>query len=44
MPVCEWQMNRFERILFRVALVLGGVILVARLGAIAVIRYMHHIG
>ncbi|MGB2606176.1 MAG: hypothetical protein WBC78_21395 [Candidatus Sulfotelmatobacter sp.] len=42
MPAFDWQMNRFERIMFRVALALAGLIVVIRLGAVAVIWYLHH--
>jgi len=43
MTVSEPRMNRFERILFRVALVLGGLLVLARLGSMAVVWYLHHI-
>jgi len=36
-------MNRFERILFRIALVLAGVIVVIRLGFVLTVWYLHHV-
>ena len=36
------EMNRFERILFRVALVLGGLLIGARLAAMVVVWYAHY--
>lgn len=43
MATSAWQMNRFERILFRVALALAGLIVVVRIGFVAVMWYLHHI-
>lgn len=37
-----WQMNRFERILFRIALILGILLISIRLGAVIVVWYLHH--
>ena len=37
------QMNRFERVLFRVALVLAALIVAVRVGAAVVVWYLHHI-
>jgi hypothetical protein len=37
------QMNRFERILFRVALVLAGILITVRLGAMMLTWYLHHV-
>jgi Mg/Co/Ni transporter MgtE len=42
MAVSEWRMNRFERILFRAALILAGLIVAVRLGAVVAIWYFHH--
>jgi len=42
MAAPEWEMNRFERILFRLALVVAAVIVALRLGFIAVMWYLHH--
>lgn len=42
MPAFDWQMNRFERIMFKVALALAALIVVIRLGAVAIIWYLHH--
>jgi hypothetical protein len=43
MTVTGWQMNRFERILFGIALVLGALVLVVRVGAMGIGWYLHHI-
>ena len=43
MAVSEWQLNRFEKILFRVALALAAIIVAVRVGAIFVVWYLHHI-
>lgn len=37
----EWQLNRFERILFRIALGLAAVIVAVRIGVIAMLWYLH---
>ena len=42
MPVLERGMNRIERILFRVALVLAGLIIAVRICAVLVIWYLRH--
>jgi len=42
MAISDWQMNRFERILFRIALVLGILLISIRLGAVLVVWYLHH--
>jgi hypothetical protein len=42
MPASNWQLNRFERILFWTALTLGGVVIAIRLGAILVVWYVHN--
>ena len=42
MPASNWQLNRFERILFWTALTLGGVVIAVRLGAIIVVWYLHN--
>jgi hypothetical protein len=42
MPVSEFRLNRFERILFRLAIVLASVIVAVRVGAIAVLWFLHH--
>lgn len=42
MAISNWQLNRFERILFRIALVLGGALITVRLAAMAVLWYVHH--
>jgi hypothetical protein len=41
--VVSWQMNRFERILFRVALGLAALLLAVRLAFIALVWYLHHV-
>jgi hypothetical protein len=43
MSVSDWQMNRFERILFRVALSMAGLIIAVRIGAVLVFWYLHHV-
>jgi hypothetical protein len=43
MTAPEERMNRFERILFRLALVLGGLVVALRLGSILVMWYLHHV-
>jgi hypothetical protein len=35
--------NRFERMLLRVALVLAGLLILARVGSIVVLTFFHHI-
>ncbi len=42
MPVPEFRLNRFERILFRIVIVLAAVIVAVRVGAIAGLWLMHH--
>ncbi len=42
MPVSEFRLNRFERILFWLAIVLASVIVAVRVGAIAVLWFLHH--
>ncbi len=42
MAISLWQMNRFERILFRIALALGILLISIRLGAIVVVWFLHH--
>ncbi len=37
-----WQMTRFERILFRIALTLAFLLIAIRLGAIVVVWFLHH--
>jgi hypothetical protein len=37
------QMNRFERTLFRIALVLAGTLITVRVGAMLLTWYLHHI-
>jgi hypothetical protein len=37
------QLNRFERILFRVALGLGAILVAVRLAALIVVWYLHYI-
>lgn len=43
MVASQPQLNRFERILFGIALVVGGLVVVVRVGAMAVTWYLHHI-
>ncbi len=35
-------LNSFERVLFKLALVLAGALILARLGAMFFVSYMHH--
>ena len=42
MAVSNWQLNPFERILFRLALALAGVVVAVRVGAVAIVWYLHH--
>jgi hypothetical protein len=42
MPVSEFRLNRFERILFRIAIVLAAVIVAVRVGAMAALWFLHH--
>ncbi len=37
------QLNRFERILFGVALGLGAILVAVRLAAVVIVWYLHHI-
>lgn len=37
------QMNRFERVLFRIALVLAGILITVRVGAMLLTWYLHHV-
>jgi hypothetical protein len=37
------QMNRFERVLFRVALVLAVTLITVRVGAMLLTWYLHHV-
>lgn len=37
-----WPLNRFERVLFRVALVLAALLITARLTAILILTILHH--
>jgi hypothetical protein len=43
MAVSDWRLNRFERFLFGVAVVLAGVLIVVRLGAMLFLTTIHHI-
>jgi hypothetical protein len=42
MAVPGWELNRFERILLRAALVLAGLLVVARVGALVLITCLRH--
>jgi hypothetical protein len=42
MPASKWQLNRFERVLFSVAVVLGSVLVAVRIGAIVALWFVHH--
>lgn len=42
MVASSWQLNRFERILFRVAILLGAVLVAVRVGAMIALWFAHH--
>ena len=43
MAAKELHLNRFERVLFGIALCLAVLILMVRIGAVATVWYLHHI-
>jgi hypothetical protein len=42
MAVSNWQLNRFERLLFRVALAVAVLLVAVRVGAVLAVWYLHH--
>jgi len=42
MPASNSELNRFERILFRIAIVLGGILIAVRIGALIALWFAHH--
>jgi hypothetical protein len=42
MAISQWQLTRFERILFRSALILAGLILSVRIAAVIIMFCLHH--
>lgn len=42
MAVSGWELSRFERVLFVVALVLAGILIVVRIGAVLILPFLHH--
>ncbi|HUK46356.1 MAG TPA: hypothetical protein VLW06_02145 [Terriglobales bacterium] len=42
MAVLGFQLNRFERMLFKIAVVLAAVLVVVRIAAIIVLSFLHH--
>ncbi len=42
MAISGWQLNRFERILLRIALLLASLLVLARLGTIVFLALFHH--
>lgn len=42
MAVSGWQLNRFERLLFWAAVILGGMLIIARLGTMFMVTILHH--
>jgi hypothetical protein len=42
MAVSQWRLNSLERILFRIAVVLGVMLLAVRVGTMFVLWYIHH--
>lgn len=43
MVASQTQLNRFERVLFRVALGVGAILVTVRLAAVAVVWYLRHV-
>jgi hypothetical protein len=43
MVASQTQLNRFERILFRVALGVGAIVVAVRLAAVVMAWYLHHV-
>ncbi len=41
MAVSGLRLNRFERVLFWAALILGGILIVVRLGSAVILSYFH---
>lgn len=41
MVASQTQLNRFERVLFRVALCVGAILIAVRLAAVVVVWYLH---
>jgi hypothetical protein len=42
MAVSSWQLNRFERMLFRAAVALAALLIAARIGAMLLVTILHH--
>jgi hypothetical protein len=42
MPSSKWQLNRLERILFKLAIGLAAVIVAVRFGALAALWFLRH--
>ena len=42
MAIPGFELNRFERLLFRAALVLGGLLVIVRVGALVILALLHH--
>ena len=42
MAVSGWELNRFERVLFVLALVLAGILVMVRVGAVLILPFLHH--
>jgi hypothetical protein len=43
MAVSGWQLNRFERLLFWAAVILGGMLIIARVGTMFLVTVLHHV-
>jgi len=43
MPVFGSQLNRFERFLFRAAIILAGLLIMVRIGAMALLAVLRHL-
>jgi hypothetical protein len=43
MAASGWQLNRFERLLFWAAVILGGMLIIARVGTMFLVTILHHV-
>ena len=42
MTAAGWKLNRFERLLFKIAVGLGALLIVVRLAAMLLLAFLHH--
>ena len=42
MAAANWQLNQFERILFRIAILVGAILVAVRVGAMVALWFVHH--